>query len=69
MQVRRKEGESIGSFLYRFSKKVQHGGILKEAKKRRFHSRAQNRTKRKEAAIYREERRKEMEQARKLGKF
>jgi ribosomal protein S21 len=69
MQVRRKEGESIGSFLYRFTKKVQHGGILKEARKRRFYSRTKNRTKRKEAAIYREEKRKEHEQSRKLGKF
>ena len=67
MFVRRKEGETTGSLLYRFSKKVQQGGILKEAKKRRFHSRPINKTKMRFSAIHREEQQKERERLRKLG--
>ena len=67
MQVRKKEGETIGSLLYRFSKKVQQSGILKEAKKRRFHKRPQNRNKRKIAAMYRQEKMNEVMKDRKMG--
>jgi len=67
MQVRKKEGETFGSLLYRFSKKVQQSGVLKEAKKRRFRSRPQNRNKRKLAAMYRENKMRETEKAKKLG--
>lgn len=67
MQVRKKDGETIGSLLYRFSKKVQQSGILKEAKKRRFHKRSQNRNKRKLAAMYREEKMKEVTKDKKMG--
>ncbi len=67
MFVRKKEGETIGSLLYRFSKKVQQSGILKEAKKRRFFKRSQNRNKRKLAAMYREERMKEVVKNKKMG--
>lgn len=67
MQVRKKEGETVGSLLYRFSKKVQQSGVLKEAKKRRFFKRSQNRNKRKLAAMYREERMKEVTKDKKMG--
>lgn len=67
LSIRKKEGETIGSLLYRFSKKVQHSGVLKEAKKRRFRSRPQNKNKRRLAAIYREVKRKEVANAKKLG--
>ncbi len=67
MQVKRKEGETIGSLLYRFSKKVRQGGILREARKRRFHDRPQNKNKRRLAAIYREDKKKEVAQAKKMG--
>ena len=67
MQVRKKEGETIGSLMYRFSKKVQQSGILREAKKRRFRGRPQNRNKRKLAAMYRDEKKKEVMKARKMG--
>ncbi len=67
MQVRKKEGETIGSLLYRFSKKIQQSGILKEAKKRRFYGRNVNKAKRKLAAIYRSDKNKEVEKSRKLG--
>lgn len=67
MQVRKKEGENLGSLLYRFSKKVQQSGILKEAKKRRFYHRPKNRVKRKLAALYREQKKLEVAKAKKMG--
>ena len=67
MQVRKKDGENMGSLLYRFSKKVQQGGVLIEAKKRRFKHRPQSRLKRKIAALYRVQKNKEVERAKKMG--
>ena len=69
MELKRREGESVSAFLYRFSKKMQHSGVLKEAKKRRSRPRAINKNKRRVAAIYREEKRTEIETAKKLGTF
>ncbi|OGM92432.1 hypothetical protein A2333_02500 [Candidatus Wolfebacteria bacterium RIFOXYB2_FULL_49_7] len=69
MELKRREGESVSAFLYRFSKKMQHSGVLKEAKKRRTRPRAVNKNKRRVAAIYREEKRTEIETAKKLGTF
>jgi len=67
LEVRKKEGESIASLLYRFSKKVQHSGVLKEAKKRRFSVRGVNRNKRRVLALKRENKKKETERQRKMG--
>lgn len=67
MFVQKKDGETTGSLLYRFSKKVQQSGILKEAKKRRFYKRSINDTKRKLSAIHRENQKKERERLKKLG--
>ncbi len=67
MFVRKKEGETTGSLLYRSSKKVQQSGILKEVKKRRFHRRPINNTKRRQSAIHREAQKKDRERLRKLG--
>lgn len=67
LEVKRKEGESIGSFLHRFSTKIKQSGVLIEAKKRRYHKRTINKTKRKASAIYREQKKKEFEDLRKKG--
>ena len=67
MELRRKEGESISAFLYRFNKKMQQGGVLREAKKRRFTSRPASRLKRKLSALHRNRKAKEREIAKKLG--
>ncbi|MDD4931321.1 MAG: 30S ribosomal protein S21 [Candidatus Colwellbacteria bacterium] len=40
--VKKKEGESAGSVIFRFSKKVQQSGVLLEVKRRRFLKRPQN---------------------------
>lgn len=69
MELKRREGESVSAFLYRFSKKMQQSGVLKEAKKRRTRGRAINKNKRRIAAIYRDEKRVEIETAKKLGTF
>jgi ribosomal protein S21 len=67
MEVKRKEGESPTSLLYRFSKKVQQSGILKEVRKRRFKGRLANRTKRRRLALKREVKRAEISRKRRLG--
>ncbi len=67
MELKRREGESLSSFLHRFTKKVRQSGIILESKKRRFHSRPVSRRARRVSAIYREEKRKDMERSRKLG--
>jgi ribosomal protein S21 len=68
IEIKRKEGESPNAFLYRFTKKMQQSGVLKEAKKKRFHSRATNKRARKESAQYRAEKRVEIERQKKFGK-
>ncbi len=69
MEVRKKEGEATGSLIFRFIKKVQQTGVLREAKKRRFHGRAQNALKRKLSALHREQKKREHERAKKLGQL
>ncbi|MDI6717491.1 MAG: 30S ribosomal protein S21 [Patescibacteria group bacterium] len=67
MEIKRKEGESISAFLYRFSKKMQQSGVLKEAKKRKHKKRNINKTKIRANAIYRSNKKEENEKARKMG--
>ena len=59
--LKRKEGESVNSFLYRFSKRVRRSGIFKEAKRRRFFEPNANKRARKESTLYRLKRQKEIE--------
>ncbi len=67
VEAKRKQGESASSLLYNFTKRVKRSGVLKEARKRRFHTRRISRLKRRLSAIHRDNKRKEMERARKLG--
>ena len=67
IEVRKKENESASSLIYRFSKKVQQSGVIKEAKKRRYTNRAKSRSKRKISAIAKSKRRIEMSEAKKWG--
>lgn len=67
IEVKRKEGESASAFLYRFTKKMQHSGVLKEAKKRKYSGRAVNKNKRREMALYREDKKIETAKKKKLG--
>lgn len=67
MEIRKREGESVSSMIYRFTKKTQQSGILKEAKKRRFYERPKSRIKRKLSALHRVQKKAEYERAKKLG--
>ncbi len=67
MEIRKRDGESSTSLIYRFTKRVQQSGILREAKKRRFRTRAVSRIKRKASALHRVEKKKKFEQAKKMG--
>jgi ribosomal protein S21 len=64
IEVKKKEGESVNAFLFRFTKKIQQSGVLKEAKKRRFAKRAENKHARKMSALYRAGKKKTIEKDR-----
>lgn len=65
--VKKREGESTGALIYRFTKKVRRSGILREARGRRFKDRPVSRTKRRFSALHKEKKRKERARAKKLG--
>jgi ribosomal protein S21 len=67
IEVKKKQGESASALLYNFTRKIKRSGVLKEARKRRFHNRPTSRLKRRRSAIHRDNKRKDMERARKLG--
>ncbi len=69
IEVRKKENESTGSLLRRFSKKVQQSGLLLQARSSRFMEKTQSREERKKSALRRNEIVAEKEQLRKLGKL
>ena len=65
--VRRRKDENIGSFLFRFNKKIKQSGVLREVKKRRFQHRSINRSKRRHAALYRLHKQEELAHIKKYG--
>ncbi len=65
--VKRKEGETIGSFLYRFNKRIRQSGIVREVRRRRFKEKEPNKRKRRSQALYRTRKEEEIKRARKLG--
>ena len=65
--VKRREGEPANSILYRFSKMMQQAGVIKEAKKRRFHVRENSKRSNRLSALYKFSKKQEMERAKKLG--
>lgn len=67
MELKRREGESAGSFLHRFTKKIRQSGVLVEMKKRRFRKRKPSKLKKRLSALYRNDKREEMEKAKKWG--
>lgn len=69
IDLKRKDGESTNSLIYRFGRKVVQSGVLREARKRRFNKRTQNRNKRRASALHRAKRKKEIDQAKRMGTF
>jgi len=67
IEVRKKEGESAQSLLYRFTKRVRQSGVLVETRKRRFTNRPANKRSRRVSAIIRSNKKKEMGRLKKLG--
>ena len=67
IEIKKKEGETASSLLYRFSKKVKQSGVLLEAKRRRFKRRLPNKRKVKESALHRSAKKSEFERAKKMG--
>ncbi|MBW6440523.1 30S ribosomal protein S21 [Patescibacteria group bacterium] len=67
IEIKKKDNESIGSFLRRFSKKVQQSGVLFQARNSRFQEKNQSKTERRKSALRRKEMVKEREKLRKLG--
>lgn len=69
IEVKRKENESVGSLLRRFSKKVQQSGLLIQARNSRFKEKSKSRTERRKSALRRNQLVVEKERLRKLGKL
>ncbi|MDI6820706.1 MAG: 30S ribosomal protein S21 [Patescibacteria group bacterium] len=67
IEIKKKEGENLNSFLYRFNKKIQHSGLVKEVKRRQFKKRVVNKTKRRLAALYRLQKKEEFVANKKYG--
>ena len=67
IEVKRRKGESIESFLRRFSRKVQQSGIVLEVKKRKFHTRIKSRNAQRVSALRRNEKRQEYAYLEKMG--
>ncbi len=54
VEVKKKERESTGSLLRRFSKRVRQSGVLLNARKNRFHEKNRNKHQQKVSALRRE---------------
>lgn len=69
IEVKRKDNESVGSLLRRFSKKIQQSGLLLQARSSRFQEKEKSRTERRKSALRRNEIVAQKERDRKLGKL
>lgn len=69
IEVKKKDNESVGSLMRRFSRKVQQSGLLLQARSCRFQERGKSRTERRKSALRRNEIVAQKERDRKLGKL
>ena len=69
VEVRRKEKETFGALLRRFTRRVQLSGVLKETRKSRFYLKMPTRTKRRVSALRRLTVSREYRRLEKLGKL
>lgn len=67
ISVKKRKGESLNSLIYRFNRKIRQSGIVKESRKRRFTTRPVSKTKRRQSALHREEKKREYLRKKKLG--
>jgi ribosomal protein S21 len=69
IEVKKKDNESVGSLLRRFSRKVQQSGLLLQARSVRFQEKPKSRTERRKSALRRNQIVAQKERDRKLGKL
>lgn len=69
LEVKKQSIESSQALVRRFAKGLQQSGLLFGARKRQFKQRQKSKLAKKKAALRREERKKEYEMLRKLGKL
>ncbi|MEK7488005.1 MAG: 30S ribosomal protein S21 [Patescibacteria group bacterium] len=69
IEAKRKDGESIGAFLRRFTKKVQLSGVLKKSRRLRFRQDVKTKREKQLAAVRRSNVTRERERLYKLGKL
>ena len=67
IQVRKKERETTGSLLRRFSRRVQQSGVLLHARRGRFYEKAKTKRQQKSSALRREQLRAQRAEMIKLG--
>jgi ribosomal protein S21 len=67
IEIKKKEGESPNSALFRFTKRIRQSGVLVEMRKRRFRGRAVNKRSRRISAIFRANKKADVARAKKLG--
>ncbi len=67
IHTKKKEGETLSAFVYRFNKKVMQAGVVKETKKRQFTTRGANKGKRRIAALYRLKKQEDLARLKKYG--
>jgi ribosomal protein S21 len=68
VEVRKREHESTGSLLRRFTKRMQTSGFLLRARKLRFRQRLKSDYKKRKEALHKIEARNKYERLHKLGK-
>ena len=69
VHVVRKDRETSGSLIRRFTKRVQETGVILQAKKTKFFTRQKSRNQRRNSALRREELHRQHEWLEKLGKL
>ncbi len=69
VELKRKERESLESFLRRFKRKLQKSGKIWLVKKGRYYARPKNKRKRQDEAAFRIQKKEEIELLRRLGKL
>ena len=69
VEVRKRDNESTGSLLRRFSKMIQQSGFLLRVKGRRYYSPLKSDYQKQKEALRRVKWQKEMDRLRKLGKI
>lgn len=67
ISVKKRKGESSNSLMYRFNKKMRQSGVVKESRSRRFTTRKTSKTKRRQSALHREEKKLDYLKKKKLG--